>query len=121
MRMAQYYGLNSRAKKLVHKKVMAREVGTMHLPDGSRVKFDRRRPIPVAKKQVIGDIKTYDPRIPLAQLFRYTLPDGVVYEEYIQEVLHSGGPCYFLALRSPDGTPLASSLWSNDEMYEFAG
>ncbi len=120
MRMAQYYGLQSRAKKLVHKKVMVREVGTMYLPDGSRVKFDRRRPIPQARKQVIGDIKTYSPQIPLAQLFRYTMPDGKVYDEYIQGIIHSGGPCYFLALRSPDGTPLAESLWTEDEMYAKA-
>ena len=53
MRMAQFYGLSPRGKKLVLKKVMVREVGTMFLPDGRSVKCARRRPVPAARKEVI--------------------------------------------------------------------
>ncbi len=119
MRMAQFYGLSPRGKKLVLKKVMVREVGTMFLPDGRSVKFDRRRPVPAARKQVVGDIKTLNPQLPLAQLHRYTMPDGKVYEEYIQEVIHSGGPCYFLALRTADGKPVQHTLWTIEELSQY--
>ena len=34
------------------------------------------------------------------------------YSEYEQATLYSSGPVMFLALRAPDGEPVASSLWS---------
>lgn len=123
MRMAQYYGLNKWAKKLVLKKVMVREIGTTFLPDGKRVEFDRRRPIPVAKKQVIGDIKTMNPQLTLAQLHRYTMPDGRVFEEYVQAAPWSGGPCNFIALKFANGVhagkPVSESLWTDEEMSQY--
>lgn len=123
MRMAQYYGLNKSAKKLVLKKVMVREIGTTILPDGKRVNFDRRRPIPAAKKQVIGDIKTMNPQLALAQLHRFTMPDGRVFEEFVQAAPWSGGPCYFIALKfgsGPNiGKPVAESLWTDEEMSQY--
>lgn len=119
MRMAQFYGLNPQGRKLVLKKIMTREIGTMILPDGKKVKFNRRRAVPVARKQVIGDIKTLDPSVPLAQLHRYTLHDGTVLDEFVQEVLHNGGPMYFLALRRLDGTPVPETLWAPEVMEKY--
>ncbi len=68
---------------------------------------------------MIGDIKTLNPQLPLAQLHRYTMPDGKVYEEYIQEIIHSGGPCYFLALRTADGQPVRHTLWTDEEVSQY--
>ncbi|OPZ86967.1 MAG: hypothetical protein BWY75_02006 [bacterium ADurb.Bin425] len=68
---------------------------------------------------MIGDIKTLDPSVPLAQLHRYTLHDGTVLDEFVQEVLHNGGPMYFLALRRLDGTPVAETLWAPEVMEKY--
>lgn len=114
MRMDQYIGLNPWASKLVSRKVKVHDVVTRTFPGGKRKSFAVWHKIPVARIQKIGTIPgAWTPSV--ADLHRYTFPDGRVYEEYVQVTPWSGGPCYFIALKDKNGVPVPKSLWSDDE------
>lgn len=49
-------------------------------------------------------------------LRRYTMPDGTVYNEYVQTVKESICQVYFIALRNADGNYVAESNWTDEEM-----
>lgn len=115
MRIDQYIGLNSWARKNVAGKHSVREIGVQILPGGKKRRFNRWRRVSIARIQQIGVIKgAWNPAV--AQLKRYTMPDGRVFEEFVQEVPWSGGPCYHIALKDGRGNVVPESLWTEDEL-----
>lgn len=115
MRMDQYVGLNSWARKKVLRKQRVRIVGVQISPSGRVKPFDRWMTVPAARREVVGRIKgAWNPRV--ADLYRYTMPNGEVYEEYVQADPWSGGPCYFIALMDRHGRAVPNSLWTDDEI-----
>jgi hypothetical protein len=66
------------------------------------------------KTEIIGKIEgAWNDHV--ADLNRYTLPSGDVYEEYIQAEPWSSGPCYFIALKR-NGEVVYKSLWTDEEI-----
>lgn len=118
MRMDQYRGLNTWARKTVLKKEKVRQYGVMVFGDGRRKPFQRWASVPVARIRVIGKIEgAWNPHV--ADLHRYQLPDGRVLEEFIQETPWSGGPVYHIALKDVrTGKPVPESLWTDEELAE---
>ena len=115
MRCDQYIGLNEWASTRVFRTHKVHEIGVRILPSGKVRKFDRWIRVPVARTQVIGRIEgAWNDNV--ANLNRYTLPDGTVYEEFIQATPWSSGPCYFIALKDKHGKPVAESLWNDEEI-----
>ncbi len=115
MRIDQFVGLNKWAKRKVRATKLVREIGAQIQPDGKAVAFDRTVRVPLAQKSAYSKVRgSY--RLFVGDLFRYTMPNGAVLEEYVQEIMHSGGPCYFIALRDAAGQPLPKSLWTRDEL-----
>lgn len=115
MRCDQYIGLNAWATKLVSRKTKVHDIGIRTLPGGRVVKLDYWHRVPVARKEKIGKIDgAWNPHV--ADLHRYTFPDGRVYEEYVQATPWSGGPCYFIALRDKRKRPVRQSLWTDREI-----
>jgi hypothetical protein len=115
MRCDQYVGLNEWASEKVSRQVMVREVGARILPNGKALPFDRTIKVPVAKVEVIGTI-TGAWTDHVANLHRYSLPDGRVYEEFIQADPWSSGPCYYIALKNNKGNLIRQSLWTDEEL-----
>lgn len=115
-RSDQYIGLNDWARKTVLRKEKVRQFGVNVFADGRRKRFSRWANLPVARIQVIGIIPgVYCDKV--ADLKRYTLSNGKVYEEYVQETPWCGGPMYHLALRDvKTGKPVPQSLWTGEEM-----
>jgi len=115
-RFDQYRGLNEWAKKNVTKREKVRITGEMKFQDGRRRSFSRWGKVPVARIRVIGKITgVWVPKV--ADLHRYTMPDGKVYEEYVQAEPWSGGPVYHIALKdAKTGKPVAKSLWTDEEI-----
>jgi len=115
MRTDQYVGLNKWAKNKVLRRERVREIGVRVLPSGQSQRFNRWANVPVSRRQQIGIVRgTYRPFV--ANLYRYTLPGGEVFEEYIQCTPWSGGPCYFIALKDKRGNPVPESLWTDEEL-----
>ena len=115
MRMDQYVGLNKWATRRVAGSQTGREVGARILPGGRVEPFDREVYVPIARIEVIGRIKgAWDDHV--ADLHRYTLPTGRVYEEFVQATPWSSGPCYFIALKDNQGRVLSRSLWTDEEL-----
>lgn len=115
MRFDQYIGLNKWAKRTVRATKLVREIGKQIQANGKTVKFDRTVKVPVVQKRRYSKIRgTYV--LFAGDLHRYTLPNGQILEEYVQETLHCGGPCYFIALRDSAGNPEKRSLWTDDEL-----
>ena len=94
---------------------VVREIGARILPSGEAVPFDRTITVTLATVEVVGKI-TGAWKDHVANLHRYTFPDGRVYEEYVQAELWSSGPCYFIALKTKKGTVVTQSLWADDEL-----
>ncbi len=114
MRSDTYVGLNKWASKRVNQKMRVRVVGSLNIR-GKVVQVDREQEVTVAVVTVIGAIPgSYKDHV--ADLHRYTLPSGVVYEEFVQETIHCGGPNYFIALRRLSGQPLKQSLWTREQI-----
>ena len=117
MRMDQYSGLNEWARNTVQKREKARVTGTMTFEDGRQRKFTRWAKVPVARIQTIGAIHRFYGGSRLADLRRFTMPDGTVYEEYVQSTPWSGGPVYHTALKNAaTGEPVVESLWTDEEL-----
>lgn len=115
MRSDQYVGLNSWAQSKVLQTQKVREVGVRIHPGGVKRRFKRWVRVPVARVEVIGKIEGAWTDV-VAHLHRYRLPNGKVYEEFVQATPWSSGPCYFIALKSAKGFPVRESLWSDDEL-----
>jgi hypothetical protein len=115
MRCDQYVGLNPWASKLVSRKIKVHEVGVRTFPNGRSKRFNRWYRMPLARITKIGKIKgAWNDHV--ADLHRYTFPDGRVFVEYVQASPWSGGPCYFIALKDRHGRPVPESLWTDDEL-----
>ena len=70
---------------------------------------------PSTTKEIIGKIKGAWVNV-VNDLHRYTLPNGRVYQEYVQLEPWMGGPCYFIALKDKRGRILRRTLWTDEGM-----
>ncbi len=115
MRMDQFVGLNKWAKRKVRRTKVVHEIGKEIRASGREVLFDRTRRVSCVEKSVYSKVRgSY--KLFAGDLHRYLLASGVVIEEYVQAVIHSGGPCYFIALRDAAGVPVPKSLWTDEEL-----
>jgi hypothetical protein len=44
------------------------------------------------------------------------MPNGSVFEEFVQAEPWSGGPCYYIALKNKRGAVVRQSLWTDEEL-----
>ena len=115
MRFDQYKGLNKWAKRKVNATNLVREIGQQIQPSGKVIEFDRTVKVPLVAKRRYSKIRgTY--KLFAGDLHRFTLANGRVVEEFVQETMHCGGPCYFIALRDESGQTLQKSLWTKEEL-----
>jgi hypothetical protein len=71
--------------------------------------------VPIAIITKIGEIEgAFAPVV--AELNRYELPGGRVFEEYVQAAPWHSGPCYYIALKDSAGNPVRESLWTRKQM-----
>lgn len=79
--------------------------------------FDYVAPTPAlavrlaARDKLVADLAALDAEIETAGRAMVARKEHS-YSEYEQGVLYSSGPVMFLALRAPNGKPVAASLWS---------
>jgi hypothetical protein len=66
---------------------------------------------PSTTKEVIGKIKGAWVNV-VNDLHRFTLPNGRIYNEFVQCEVWMGGPCYFIALKDNRGRTLRRTLWT---------
>lgn len=116
MRVDQYMGLNKWARRLLSRKLKGVvEVGQLVYPSGKVVPFERKQVSAVKSVKSIGYIRgRYVARV--ARRKEYTMHDGRVFTEVVQDVRHCGGPNYFIALADADGNLVPSSLWTEAQM-----
>jgi hypothetical protein len=117
MRCDQFMGLNPWAQKLVDGRqvLLYTEYVTRKYPGGNREVFPEH--------QVFGSSTTkirystyygmFNNEYPL---YRYTLEEGAIYEEFVQSAPWSSGPVFFLALQTLDSKPVKKSLWPQNEI-----
>jgi hypothetical protein len=115
MRMDQYIGLNKWAQERVSQSQVVREVGVRILSNGKVEQFDRTGPVALVVKEVIGHLPGVW-KEHVADLHRYTMPNGSVFEEFVQAEPWSGGPCYHIALKNKKGAVVRQSLWTDEEL-----
>lgn len=53
-------------------------------------------------------------------LKKYLLKDGSWIYEYVQDIVWSSGPMYFLALETEDLSVIKTSLWTKEEIEEHS-
>lgn len=117
MRTDQLYGLNAWARNLVLATQTTSEIGVRKYDGGIIEAFEREVTVPVAKTTNIGEIESaFAPGTKAFDLKRYELPDGRVFDEYVQAAPWSGGPCYYIALKDAAGNPVPESLWTKKQM-----
>lgn len=114
-RSDQLIGLNQWASELVQQTRTIVEEGTRYELDGKPLdQFRREIQVPVAKVEVCGKYcGMFEDEY---SLHRYTMPDGKVYQEYVQAQPWSSGPCFFLALEDEDGKGVPESFWSEEDI-----
>lgn len=115
MRTTQIIGLTKAAKELLNNYEPTRIIEKLQriYPDGHTEQFEREVTEDPRKTEECGSFfGMFDEEYPLR---RYTMPNGKVYEEYVQAEPWSSGPCIFLALRNENG-PVKESLWSEEEI-----
>ncbi|MFA5025409.1 MAG: hypothetical protein WC503_02810 [Candidatus Shapirobacteria bacterium] len=120
MRCDQFYGLNDWArsflssitKKCVEHVYRYYEDGTEEILPTRELEICQIKS-EYSGKNVFG---MYDNEYPL---FKYTFPDGRVYKEYEQIIIHSSGPMIFTALKNEDGFILPESLWDEEEIQGY--
>jgi hypothetical protein len=118
MRFDHYEGLCPKARRMLAAKSQITEVGHLIHPGGKMVPFRRDNVPLLVKTEVIGFIPgAY--KDSAGDLHRYTFIDGRVYEEYVQETIHCGGPHYFLALRNKKGRELVSTRWTDKQLKAY--
>ncbi|HNB22286.1 MAG TPA: hypothetical protein PKZ32_07710 [Candidatus Melainabacteria bacterium] len=115
-----YYGLNGWARKALAKTLPGVVESTVTYANG-RKKVRRQENIPVVVKvEEIGRIKDYEDSPLIQPLKAYTMHDGRVLEEFVQEHFHCGGPCFWIALRyRSTGRIIKSSLWTKQEIRGY--
>lgn len=99
MRCTQPYGLSPAARAFLHEQGL-RDDPCSHCGRDSGYVKEKYGNVPGA-----GDLP----------LFRYTLKDGSVAEEFVQCEIWSSGPMIWTALRLADGREL---LWPEEELVE---
>lgn len=120
MRCDQYMGLNGWATGyLIDHQTAAEVISIAYSPTKEwepRVLSSELEMIPLYKVEVTGKIDgAWNDRV--ADLHKYTMPDGTELQEFIQATPWSSGPCYFIALRFlPEGTVCEESLWTEEEL-----
>jgi hypothetical protein len=117
MRTDQIIGLTGAAKIMITKMVDCIERG-VRIIEGVEEPFERKIRVDLVKKEPSGAKYSgmFDTEYPL---YKYTLPNGKVYTEYVQHEPWSSGPCFFLALQDKSGKPVRKSLWSDKEMKKY--
>lgn len=120
MRTETYYGLNAWARKCIARTLPGVVESTVTYANGRSV-TRRRENIPaVVNVDVIGTIPEREESVLIQPLKAYTMHDGRVLEEFVQEHFHCGGPCYWIALRyRSTGRVLKSSLWTKEEIRGY--
>lgn len=111
------YGLNAWAREVVLATQVVTEIGVRKFADGKIEAFERAVAVPLARITKVGEIESaFAPGVKAFDLSRYELPDGRIYEEYIQAQPWSSGPCYYIALKDSAGEPVRESLWTKKQM-----
>jgi len=121
MRCDQYIGLNDRGHKLVagESVQVATDYVTRHYHDGRVVELP---PQPVKEYTVKKDERgvefygMFDDPYPL---YEYTMSDGRVLKEYLQDEIWSSGPMFFIALLDENDNIISESLWTEEEMQRY--
>ncbi len=119
-RTDHYVGLNAWAKKLVHDIHSVNEKGIRTFQDGRQESFDRNVEVNLVQVENIGEISVLHCK--WFPMYRYTMPDGTVFEEYLQASPWSGGPHLYMGLvRVTQGKRkyrrvVKESLWTDSEM-----
>jgi len=109
-------GLTPAADELITAKETAVEKGTRTFSDGRTEPFERTITVDLVKKETCGTyLGMFDTEF---GLYRYTLPNGKWYEEYVQAAPWSSGPLFYLALKDENG-PVKESLWSDEELEDW--
>ena len=119
MRTTQFIGLKGRATALVKpiNKVVGTQTVIKRFNDGREEKVETNIVENQVKRETYGmTYGMFDEEIPLN---RYTLPDGTVYQEFVQACPWSSGPMIFLAFQDKDGKPVQESLWTDDEINHY--
>lgn len=116
IRMDQFMGLNKWATELVkgERVLVCTEKGMRVFPDGREEPFSHEVHGSSVRKEKSG--KTFSGFNPGYPLYKYTLPDGTVYEERVQAEPWSSGPVFFLALVDEIGQWVPESLWTDEEI-----
>lgn len=119
MRCDQFIGLNERAISIVEKL----EKGTLETK--LTLKSDPDNPI-FDKKEVeidrteMENADSYEGMYGIEYpLYKYILPSGAVYIQFVQEAYFSSGPVIFLALKDVQGETVKESLWTEEEMQLY--
>jgi len=122
-RSDQIIGLCERAKKLLEAKeeLFYTETITRIYPDGSQETIGPRPVNGSPVKCELSGEKFYGMFDIEYDLHRYILPDGRIYVEFVQEEPWSSGPCFFLALKGPNGETVEESLWREEEIGREIG
>lgn len=118
-RTDHYVGLNRWAKKFVRQKQTVCENGVRTYPDGRQEPFEREV-VELVKVERLRDITVLHCR--WFPRYRYTLPDGRVFEEYLQAAIWAGGPHLYMGLKRVTfgkrkyRRVVNESLWTDSEM-----
>ena len=120
-RQTSIMGLNDWATKLVSQTETVKEVGSRFWKGGKHEEFEREVKILLTIQEINGEFEgMFGEKYPLK---KYTLPNGLILQEYVQAGPWSSGPIIFLALKefSPyEGhnkwRVLLKSLWSDEEI-----
>lgn len=119
MRFDHFEGLSPRGRRVIFRTVNVREIVRRVHPGGRVEEFERDRiPALASKKRLSRLCGSYSHTA--GHLHRYTMYNGRVYEEFVQEVRHCGGPHYFIALKDAQGKVVEHSLWTEAEIDERA-
>jgi len=113
MRCDQSMGLNERALAIiapVYRKYQDKITRTYE--DGETVSFQLAGTCNLVKCEPSGEYEGFDTH----RLMKYTLPNGDVYQEFVQAEPWSSGPCTFLALKDKTGNEVKESLWTDQEI-----
>lgn len=122
MRTDQYQGLTKGARRLLNRTIAgATQSSTVSFAGGRTVTTTNDRVKACAKVEVIGYVRgSYKQRA--GNRHRYTMHDGRVFEEFVEHVIHCGGPNYFIALRDvATGAVVPASSWKDEELRAYVG
>lgn len=115
MRTDQYMGLSPRARAELARFCEEAVVHTIiHFQDGRKQEHQKVQVVPSYQVETIGSIAgTWNDHV--ANLSRYIFLDGRVWEEFVQAIPWSSGPCYFISV-TQDGDRLPRLDWNDEEI-----